>query len=386
MITPTGKQLTTSGAEVGPSMWGITSPQLKQLGRNYPTVFDRTASVSARDFVNNHVKRDYRGGRGVALTFNDGDPKEVGIMISHCWDETMSAFLRDVLIMTDDHDTAGMFICFLALYQGTDPNADDDPEVKLQVEQGSTDINKGCFAEVLNSVAKNGGPMVVISNDAVCSTGGLYSRLWCVWEVHCALEDDVEILMHPRTSTELHLFGTGGKGSFDPKKNARCGKPGSKITDDEISIRRTIDGPTAGPGKWPTIKDQILDCSKYTTKPSRMEADSCRLGHRGVNLLLELMAEDPSKYTKLDLSRNGIGDHTAQVLAAALHHNTTLTSVSLRHNKIGDGGAQALAAALRHNTTLEYVWLGSNNIGEGGAKALNDVSLATGKRCVVLWN
>eukprot|EP00812_Abedinium_dasypus_P003266 NODE_1402_length_1151_cov_323.447080.p1 GENE.NODE_1402_length_1151_cov_323.447080~~NODE_1402_length_1151_cov_323.447080.p1 ORF type:complete len:335 (+),score=116.77 NODE_1402_length_1151_cov_323.447080:116-1006(+) len=226
--------------------------------------------------------------------------------------------------------------------------------------------------------------MVVISNDAVCNTGGLYSRLWCVWEVHCAMKDGVKILMHPRTSSELHLFGAGGKTSFNPKKDARCGKPGSKRTADEISIRKTIETtgrppwwtwwlpccPSSCFPMWPEIKKKILERSEYTTRQGRMDADGCHLGHRGVKLLLEVMAEDPSKYTTLDLMCHSFDDRAAEALAAALQHNTTLKELYLRGNRIGDDGAKALAAALRHNTTLTVLDLEDNKIGDGGAEAL----------------
>ena len=75
--------------------------------------------------------------------------------------------------------------------------------------------------------------------------------------------------------------------------------------------------------------------------------------------------------TKLNLSRNDIGDAGAGALAAALRHGATaLMDVDLRANNIGRMGAMTLAAALKVNATVMYLDLRDNPIGQEGADRL----------------
>ena len=75
--------------------------------------------------------------------------------------------------------------------------------------------------------------------------------------------------------------------------------------------------------------------------------------------------------TKLNLSRNDIGDVGAGALAAALRHGATaLMDVDLRANNIGRMGAMTLAAALKVNATVMYLDLRDNPIGQEGADRL----------------
>ena len=75
--------------------------------------------------------------------------------------------------------------------------------------------------------------------------------------------------------------------------------------------------------------------------------------------------------TKLNLSRNDIGDAGAGALAAALRHGgTALMDVDLRANNIGRLGAMTLAAALKVNATVMYLDLRDNPIGQEGADRL----------------
>eukprot|EP00812_Abedinium_dasypus_P011919 NODE_545_length_1486_cov_445.815514.p1 GENE.NODE_545_length_1486_cov_445.815514~~NODE_545_length_1486_cov_445.815514.p1 ORF type:complete len:428 (-),score=147.61 NODE_545_length_1486_cov_445.815514:186-1349(-) len=284
-------------------------------------------------------------------------------MVSHCWDEAMDVFLLDVLSMTHNVQRGGMFICFLSVYQGT------FDEVNLQVTQGSTNASAGCFAQVLHTVSHNHGYMLVVSNAAVRGGGGgLYSRLWCVWEVYCAVRDGVPLVLHPRTRTEEYLYGERGHEQFDPEK-ARCGKPGSKPTADEISIRHTI-GTTS---EWAQIKNEIMNASldRYGNLSSdTLDASKTVLGNRSMELLVEAMKEDPCAYKALRFTECDLGDRAAEALAEALKTNKTLEWLLLQGNNIGDDGAKALAEALKSNDTLKKLFLDNNCIGSYGAKAL----------------
>eukprot|EP00747_Dinoflagellata_sp_TGD_P171099 gnl/TRDRNA2_/TRDRNA2_204313_c0_seq1.p1 gnl/TRDRNA2_/TRDRNA2_204313_c0~~gnl/TRDRNA2_/TRDRNA2_204313_c0_seq1.p1 ORF type:complete len:136 (+),score=11.56 gnl/TRDRNA2_/TRDRNA2_204313_c0_seq1:73-480(+) len=53
--------------------------------------------------------------------------------------------------------------------------------------------------------------------------------------------------------------------------------------------------------------------------------------------------------TTLNLSGNRIGHQGAEQLAAAMEHNSTVTSMDLAHNRIGEQGVEAVVAALDRN-------------------------------------
>ena len=75
----------------------------------------------------------------------------------------------------------------------------------------------------------------------------------------------------------------------------------------------------------------------------------------------------------VDLSNCGICGQTAEMVAAVIAVNTTLTEVNLANNNIGDNGARQIAAALLNNTTLTSLNLNSNEITDVGTRALSDV-------------
>ena len=64
-------------------------------------------------------------------------------------------------------------------------------------------------------------------------------------------------------------------------------------------------------------------------------------------------------------------DAGVEVLAQALHHNSTMKMLDLFNNSIGDAGAVALAKALHHNSTLDLLNLsGHSYIGKEGTHQL----------------
>lgn len=76
------------------------------------------------------------------------------------------------------------------------------------------------------------------------------------------------------------------------------------------------------------------------------------------------------------ISEDSLSLSDIKIFAAAITHNTTLTSLTLSGHGFGDEGAKYLADALTHNTTLTYLDLSGNNITSKGAGYL-DTALTT---------
>eukprot|EP00812_Abedinium_dasypus_P016175 NODE_987_length_1278_cov_517.996729.p1 GENE.NODE_987_length_1278_cov_517.996729~~NODE_987_length_1278_cov_517.996729.p1 ORF type:complete len:374 (-),score=87.15 NODE_987_length_1278_cov_517.996729:139-1260(-) len=298
------------------------------------------------------VNRDFKDGRGIALTYNNDRPRAIKTMISHAWSEPVAAFLRDVRIVTVSDPDSGIFTCFLALFQGTWADID------AQVSQGGADMQTGCFAEVLHSVHQLGGNMWVISNDNEREKG-LYARLWCTWEVYCAVRDGVLIKMHPLKSTAAHLFGRTGKAAFDPASGT-CGSTGD--------MQKIRDAVVQGVG-WTPVAQAVMRSSSFTAVGGRLDADGYNLGPEGVAELCTALKGNTT-FNGWDLSKNDMRDEGAEALAGALKANTTLTELRIYQNAITDVGAQALADALEANTTLKTLDLAGNAITDAGAQAL----------------
>eukprot|EP00812_Abedinium_dasypus_P006789 NODE_185_length_1846_cov_559.426577.p1 GENE.NODE_185_length_1846_cov_559.426577~~NODE_185_length_1846_cov_559.426577.p1 ORF type:complete len:514 (-),score=139.04 NODE_185_length_1846_cov_559.426577:287-1744(-) len=385
-VTECGKQLTERGEPIEAARWGITPRQLQKLEARFRTRDDPNLCVGSGGapprlgFVAKCIEPNYNRGRGVALTYNDPNPKPITLMISHCWSEPVSTFFRDVLITTIDTPDAGMFICFLSLYQGT------ERELNAQVNQNSTNMEDGCFWQVLESVKRQAGRMIVVSNkNEMVSGRGLYSRLWCTWEVWCAVQQDVAMHVHPLTGTETHLFGSRGKRGFAAQEG-RCGR--------EHDARQI----KAGVRSWKRIDNAILQASEFTTITGEVSAAGLRLSNAAVAKLMLAIAEEELQPRILNLDQNELQEAETvadflkvnasvdelylntchinnlgiQALGDALSANTTLQTLDLRNNSIADIGAQALADALSANTTLRMLYLIDNSIPDIGAQALAD--------------
>jgi len=148
-----------------------------------------------------------------------------------------------------------MGICFLSQYQGT------PEEIDLQVKQGSNSIESGVFATILRSVKAHGGRMHIVPCEELMSRGGLYSRLWCAWEVFNAIElglriffDDDNARAHwymdvtygdqVMKEVERKLFGDA---DFFDARSARCGNPNdATIGADEMKIREAVHASATG--------------------------------------------------------------------------------------------------------------------------------------------
>eukprot|EP01079_Euglenida_sp_SAG-EU17-18_P010042 gene10042-266_t len=79
--------------------------------------------------------------------------------------------------------------------------------------------------------------------------------------------------------------------------------------------------------------------------------------------------KDNHTVTKIDLSRNSVGNEGARDLAQLLLVNKRILSLKLAHNNIGDDGATALAQALVTNSALTKIDLRGNTIRKVGAES-----------------
>eukprot|EP00667_Euglena_gracilis_P021461 EG_transcript_23535 len=115
----------------------------------------------------------------------------------------------------------------------------------------------------------------------------------------------------------------------------------------------------------------VAEALHTNTTVQKIKLHSNALGPEGAKALAEALQTNAT-LREVDLTWNAIGPEGAKALAEALQTNATLREVRLGCNNIGPAGAKALAEALRTNATLQVVDLGTNEIGNGGARALRD--------------
>eukprot|EP00434_Breviolum_minutum_P013573 symbB.v1.2.011963.t1/scaffold816.1/size160128/9 len=76
-----------------------------------------------------------------------------------------------------------------------------------------------------------------VPNEELKTNGqGLYSRLWCIWEIKVAADAGLPIIILPDRSSGEHLLGK----SIISSRNARCGNPFYPMNKDEVLIRAAI--------------------------------------------------------------------------------------------------------------------------------------------------
>ncbi|CAL1141566.1 unnamed protein product [Cladocopium goreaui] len=161
---------------------------------------------------------------GYALMVHQDNPQEVNLMVSHAWVENAKSFFEDVLKSMFRNEVA--FICFLSNFQGTSAEID---------AQLGNDIMRSPFTQVLNSSACQ--RLLVVPNEELKTNGqGLYSRLWCIWEIKVAADAGLPIIILPDRSSDEHLLGK----SIISSRNARCGNPFCPMNKDELLIRAAI--------------------------------------------------------------------------------------------------------------------------------------------------
>eukprot|EP00929_Paragymnodinium_shiwhaense_P000318 TRINITY_DN100561_c0_g1_i1.p1 TRINITY_DN100561_c0_g1~~TRINITY_DN100561_c0_g1_i1.p1 ORF type:complete len:677 (-),score=81.22 TRINITY_DN100561_c0_g1_i1:212-2242(-) len=217
-------QKLTDGTYVTAKYWGITKPQLQTLFDMHRGDQKWLDTDNVRDFVQKFVRpATEHGEMGMALRMNQECPQEVTLMISHAWEENCKTFFEDVIENMEDHEVA--YICFLSNFQGTDE--------QIEAQLGD-DIHSSPFSQVLqNSACKR---MLVVPNETLKRNGeGLYSRLWCDWEIKVAADLGLPIfIVRKYCCNKNYLISSGGS------INARCGLKTRPMNNDEKRIRKAI--------------------------------------------------------------------------------------------------------------------------------------------------
>jgi len=125
-------------------------------------------------------------GCGIALAKNRGSPLQSQIMVSHAWAEdvqecgdAIASFFKRKSIPAD----TPLWFCTFSQYQPGDEAGDIGPTISEQ-------IGLDPFKKVICSHGvRNGYGMIVIQT----TKAELYSRLWCVYEIGEALENEVRV-------------------------------------------------------------------------------------------------------------------------------------------------------------------------------------------------
>lgn len=217
-------QKTTDGRNWAATHWGLSKAQARRLWQEYQATAAYSEEDTVREFVEKFVKPRTRGtGMGLALLENQQKPLAVSVMISHAWDEHAGRFFQDIEALVEDHEH--MFVCFLAIYQNEDGCG---PSIAAQL--GGC-IDSGPFAQVIDALVpgRGHGRMLVMTNREIA----LYTRMWCIWEVYCAIKHDVPVSYSDRGL--LYPSETASS------RSARCGPPSSPMNNDERAIRQRIE-------------------------------------------------------------------------------------------------------------------------------------------------
>lgn len=230
----TRPQVIPSGQEVHAPHWGITRAQLADLLADCTSSPQWDAQDNVRTFVQKFVEPRTAGTwMGLSLVLNCNAPKAVNLMVSHSWEENAQAFFADVIREMHDHEVA--FICFLAIYQGGG---------RAIEEQLGDMVVQGPFVQVIKEVFRQNGRMLVVPNETLRANGqGLYSRMWCDFEIYTALQLGCCVKFAQGTMLE-HLFGSDG---VVASQHARCGNPAMPMNSDERMIRNEIETMTVLP-------------------------------------------------------------------------------------------------------------------------------------------
>jgi len=225
------------GTWVTAKFWGITKGQLQDFFNECREDPRWNDADSVATFVPKFVKPRTDGtGMGLALLLNQKKPARVNLMISHAWQENAKCFFEDVLKHILDFEMP--YICFLSNYQGTREEID---------AQLGKDLSRSPFTDVLSSFHCH--RLLVVPNEELRENGeGLYSRLWCDWEIKVAADMGLPIHITDRHDLS-YLLGSKSQSS----KNARCGDPRLPPNEDELLIRQAIKTKPVENGKFQSL-------------------------------------------------------------------------------------------------------------------------------------
>lgn len=219
----------------GPEWCGISLEQVQEMKKhpNYNrTDSDGNLNYLMRDFVKDIIEPATRGtGVGYALLTNKEKPLKAKVMVSHAWEESIRSFVE---ALENSKEEGPFWVCGFAIYQNNDPNEG----VTISDQLGS-DPEYGPFATVLRCVDIM---LAVLTHNC-----DIYTRLWCVYEIFFAAKIGVDVELASHISPVDLEFGTIDKDICVSEAHnrvnsveARCGAPGTSITDDERAIRETI--------------------------------------------------------------------------------------------------------------------------------------------------
>mmetsp|Transcript_56277 Transcript_56277/g.111856 ORF Transcript_56277/g.111856 Transcript_56277/m.111856 type:complete len:603 (+) Transcript_56277:37-1845(+) len=226
------------GTHVTACYWGITKQQLGDFFDECCEDPQWNDDEKVKTFVKKFVNPKTDGtGMGLALLLNQDDPKQINVLVSHAWQENTKRFFEDTLQHLRDHEVA--YICFLSNYQ----------ESKAAIDaQIGVDINQSPFTQILLSYTCK--RLLIAPNEELREKGcGLYSRLWCDWEITVAASEGLPIHITSRNNLDF-LLGDPPHSTRD----ARCGNPNLPINDDEKLIRDTIENNHPESNKYQAIR------------------------------------------------------------------------------------------------------------------------------------
>jgi len=224
----------------GPEWWGVSLEQIQQM-KEHPFYKRRNSSGKTdflmREYVQSTIEPLTEGtGLGYALFMNREKPLKARVMVSHAWDEPICDFLEAI---ERSGEEGPFWICALSIYQNHNP----DKGVTIGKQLGS-DPKFGPFATVLRCAELM---LAVLTHEC-----DIYTRLWCVYELFFAVTNDVNVRLAPHITENNVMWGHLEKDiCISEAKNrvksvdARCGRPGSEMNDDELAIRKEISS-TAG--------------------------------------------------------------------------------------------------------------------------------------------
>jgi len=219
---------------VPPEKWGIHFDQLLDLEQHRSFQRDWTT----REVVSQIIWPETAGkGIGYALWRNFSQPLAVAVMVSHAWDDT---FVDLLLALSVAPQQGPLWVAATALYQAE--------ESLMQILMHPV--------ELMNQVLRGNSMLCVLSSVDI------YERLWCLFEMSCAVELGVEV------STSRKPKGRGAW-ALDEAFLTACGKPVDSL------VAKCGDGP------------QGRDGTKYE-QALRKAIESTPKSYAGINRAVEM--------------------------------------------------------------------------------------------------
>jgi hypothetical protein len=113
----------------------------------------------------------------------------------------------------------------------------------------------------------------------------------------------------------------------------------------------------------------LADLMTKTSTLTVLNVSSCGLGEPGACSIAEALAVH-KQLVHLDLSRNNLGEAGARAVGEALALNGTIDTLNISHNYLGPGGAKYIARGLACNQSLHTLDLADNDLREDGLETV----------------